>query len=213
MSENGTHSKNTQAASHLEVLRVSGVTALYISGAAVLAWIGGNTEFVFYIVVMVILSLSIYGVHRRVGLSRGLLWGISLWGFLHMAGGIVKVPDSWPTNADSVPVLYNLWLIPGLLKYDQLTHIYGFGLTTWLCWQGLSAAMTGVRPTAGLMVLCAAAGMGFGALNEIVEFIATLTLESTNVGGYENTGWDLVANLVGSVIAAIWIYVRGRDDR
>jgi hypothetical protein len=48
--------------------------------------------------------------------------------------------------------------------------------------------------------------MGFGALNEVVEFAATLTLEETNVGGYWNTGWDLVANLVGCMAAAVIIF-------
>ena len=47
--------------------------------------------------------------------------------------------------------------------------------------------------------------MGFGALNEVVEFIASLTLPETNVRGYENTGWDLVFNLLGSLLAAIII--------
>jgi hypothetical protein len=46
--------------------------------------------------------------------------------------------------------------------------------------------------------------MGFGALNEVVEFIATRFME-TNVGDYENTGWDLVANLAGAAIAAVGI--------
>ena len=27
-------------------------------------------------------------------------------------------------------------------------------------------------------------------------------LPNTNVGGYENTGWDLVSNFVGSLMAA-----------
>jgi hypothetical protein len=54
-------------------------------------------------------------------------------------------------------------------------------------------------------VLCAAGGMGFGALNEVIEFIAVLTIPNTNVGGYVNTGFDLVANLVGCVIAAVLI--------
>lgn len=58
-----------------------------------------------------------------------------------------------------------------------------------------------VRPTPGIMVLCVAAGMGFGAFNEVVEFTATRLLPDTNVGDYENTGWDLVSNLVGSIIA------------
>jgi hypothetical protein len=60
-----------------------------------------------------------------------------------------------------------------------------------------------------LLIICGAAGMGFGALNEIVEFVATLTIPETNVGGYENTGWDLVFNFFGCVIAAIVIRVRG----
>jgi len=39
----------------------------------------------------------------------------------------------------------------------------------------------------------------------VVEFIAVLTIPNTNVGGYENTGWDLVANLTGTVVAAVCI--------
>jgi hypothetical protein len=61
-----------------------------------------------------------------------------------------------------------------------------------------------------MLALCAAAGMGFGALNEVIEFIAVLTLPNTNVGGYENTGWDLVANLVGTIIAALVIRLGAR---
>jgi hypothetical protein len=67
-----------------------------------------------------------------------------------------------------------------------------------------------LKPTFGLMVLCAAAGIGFGALNEVIEFIAVLTIPNTNVGGYENTGWDLVANLVGATVAAVIIRLGAR---
>jgi len=59
------------------------------------------------------------------------------------------------------------------------------------------------------MVLCAAAANGFGALNEIVEFLATM-LTVTNVGGYTNTALDLVSNMAGSVMVASVIYVAGR---
>ena len=52
--------------------------------------------------------------------------------------------------------------------------------------------------------------MGFGALNEVIEFAATQLLPNTNVGGYVNTGWDLVFNLLGSTIAACMIYGFGR---
>ena len=99
----------------------------------------------------------------------------------------------------------SLWLIPGRLKYDQVVHAYGFGLSTWLCWQALANSLGLQRPTFGLLVLCALAGMGLGAANEIVEFIAVLTIPNTNVGGYENTGWDLVANAIGATVAAVLI--------
>ena len=148
-----------------------------------------------------------------VELTAGVLWALSLWGFAHMAGGLIVVPLGWPVNADS-RVLYALWLVPDVLKYDHVVHAYGFGTTTWVCWQGLRAALRrrGVTaaPTLGLMVLSAAAGLGFGALNEVVEFAATLLVPETNVGGYLNTGWDLVANSIGVTVAATLIWWSGR---
>jgi hypothetical protein len=45
------------------------------------------------------------------------------------------------------------------------------------------------------------AGIGLGAMNKVVEFIATFFL-GTNVGGYRDTGFDLVYNTVGAVLAA-----------
>jgi hypothetical protein len=50
-----------------------------------------------------------------------------------------------------------------------------------------------------MLTLCEAASMGFGGLNEVIEFF--LTLPETNIGGYMNTGWDLVSNLVGVTLA------------
>lgn len=198
-----------------QIQLISGFTALYLAVSAISAWINGNGEFVFYILVMLIIIGAVAWVHHQVGFSAGLLSGLCGWGLLHMAGGLVPIPTSWHTGFDQ-GVLYNLWFIPQRLKYDQVVHAFGFGVTTWLCWQCLSVAFhsrsaTTLSPSLGLMVLCAAAGMGFGALNEVVEFFATLLLPSTNVGGYENTGWDLVANLVGSTAAALVIFFQGRS--
>lgn len=51
--------------------------------------------------------------------------------------------------------------------------------------------------------------MGLGSLNEIVAFIASQTMD-TNVGGYVNTGGDLVANGIGALIAILLISVKAR---
>jgi hypothetical protein len=184
-------------------------TLTYMAVALAASLRGHSGEFLLYVAVMAVLLVVVALVHLRVGLTTATLWGLSLWGLAHMAGGLMPVPAAWPVGGKT-PVLYNLWLVPGLLKYDQLVHAYGFGVVTWVCWQGLRGAFSGhgvtARPTVGLLALCVAAGMGFGAANEVVEFIATLLLPETNVGGYENTGWDLVSNTVGSLAAAVLIY-------
>lgn len=169
-----------------------------------------NWEFVFYIGVVVALGVLVLAVHRRVGLSRGALWCLSAWGLLHMIGGLLATPAGWPVNGDQ-HVFYSLWIIPSVLKYDHVVHAYGFGVCTWICWQALRSAAPALRPTAGLLLLCALAGMGLGAANEIVEFVATLLIPRTNVGGYANTGWDLVSNMAGALAAAVIIRLVHHD--
>ena len=182
----------------MRLIPVAVFTFSYLIAALILAIARGNLEFLFYIVVMLVLIGVVYAVDRSVGLSTGVLWALSLWGLAHMGGGLLTVPASWPVSSES-RVLYTLWLIPGRLKYDQIVHAYGFGVTTWVCWQGLTAA---IRRRGG----AATAALGFGALNEVVEFVATLLVPETNVGGYRNTGWDLVSNLVGATGAATLIW-------
>jgi len=204
-------------ASLRRVVPVATFTFGYLGVALVLAVVRGNLEFLFYIVVMLLLIAMVWAVDRSIRVSAGALWCLSLWGLAHMAGGLLVVPAGWPVSAES-RVLYTLWLIPERVKYDQLVHAFGFGVTTWVCWQGLRSAIrrrggTAV-PTIGLLTLAAAAGLGFGALNEVVEFVATLLVPETNVGGYANTGWDLVANTVGATVAAtlIALFDRGAPN-
>ncbi len=192
-------------------------TLAYLATAVMAAWGIGNAEFGIYIGVMFVLIALVGWLHWSIGLSAPALWGLSLWGLLHMAGGLVSVPEGWPVEGDN-HVLYSLWLVPDGLKYDNIVHAYGFFVTTWVCWEAWRAKLarltatprSQVRPTVGMLILCAAAGMGFGALNEVIEFAATLLVPETNVGGYVNTGWDLVSNLVGSTLAAVLVWVTTR---
>lgn len=122
-----------------------------------------------------------------------------------MMGGLIAIPLSWPHEGDHA-VLYSLWLIPDYLKYDQIIHGYGFGVGTWACWQALSPIVVSSKEHLSEIILAVLAANGLGAANEIIEFFATLVLPSTNVGGYINTGWDLVFNLLGSLVAAVIIW-------
>jgi len=49
------------------------------------------------------------------------------------------------------------------------------------------------------------AGLGVGALNEIIEFIIAQIVPETGVGGYLNTSLDLVSNLIGAILAMLYI--------
>jgi hypothetical protein len=139
-------------------------------------------------------------IHHRVHFPLSLLWAFSFWGLAHMMGGTYHVPG---TNE----VLYNYWLIPDLLRYDQLIHAYGFGISAFACWLGLKAMQPGIRPTAGPLSLSLLASLGLGALNETIEFSLTLFLSETNVGGFNNLGWDLIFNLLGALIAVSLIRI------
>ena len=192
-------------------------TSVYLITASWFALERGNAEFMMYIGVMLLLIPLVLWVHSHVILNDAVLWGLSIWGLVHMAGGLVVVPEGWPVEAES-RVLYSLWLIPDQLKYDHVVHAYGFGLATWVCWLGLRAAIRhrgGIEasPSIGLMVLSATAGMGLGSLNELIEFAATLTVPETNVGGDVNTGWDLVSNFVGALTAVTLIWIHDRHKK
>ncbi|MEJ8567316.1 hypothetical protein [Elongatibacter sediminis] len=198
---------------HRALIPIVAFNAAYLLAA--IGWVlaSGNYEFLAYIAVVLVIGGVLLLIHRRVGLPLALLWCLSSWGLLHMAGGLLVVPANWPVQGGS-HALYN-WVLPGgWLKFDQAVHAWGFGITTWLCWAGLKSLLAEagrpVRPGLGAMTLCVAASTGLGALNEVIEFTVTLLVPENNVGGYVNTALDLVYNLVGAIIAALIIRLSHR---
>jgi len=185
----------------------------YMGAALIYALYTSNFEFLLYICIAFVIMVFVTQAHRKIGFTDITLWLLATWGFLHMIGGLVPVPESWPIDGD-VRVLYSWWIIPDMLKYDNFVHAFGFGTTTWCCWQGLKATVKArkMRPTFGRLILVVMAGMGLGAMNEIFEFIAVLTVPNTNVGGYVNNSWDLIFNLIGCVIAALTIRIAHKGN-
>jgi Predicted membrane protein (DUF2238) len=174
--------------------------AAYVAAWTAYGLATGSDATLAYLATMIALAAAVTAVHVRVGFSPGVLWVVAAWGFAHMAGGLVAVGDG---------VLYNVSLGVPLLRYDRLVHAIGFGTAAVACWQALRSIDPAVPLTPGVAVLIALMGMGVGALNEVVEFAASRTF-AANVGGYANTGWDLVANLIGCAVAGSVLYARGR---
>ena len=128
------------------------------------------------------------------GFSRLTLAGLSAWAIGHMAGGTIGIGDG--------RTLYNA--VVGNIHVDNIVHVVGFGSAGLAWWEAWSARSDGSAPAPVTVAVAVwLAGMGVGALNEVVEFFTTLVVEDTNVGGYQNTGRDLVANMLGAAVAAV----------
>ena len=173
---------------------VAAVTVLF----AVRFLLNANHEFLIYVVVVVAIGVFVALSHKNVRYPFACLVGLAIWAVLHLAGGGIRVRDD---------VLYGLILIPisetcSILRYDQVVHAFGFGVSTLIMYHLLSNLLSEEnmrRFSVGLVVIMA--GAGLGAFNENIEFLLVVFLPQTGVGGYENTSLDLWSNLVGSVVA------------
>lgn len=177
--------------------RLAAFTIAYLVVFFVFGLVVGSDVAVPYVVLIVALLVPVCRLDKRFGLGTGVLWGLAIWGCGHLAGGVI------PLDGDRT--LYNAVLGFDLIRFDRLVHAFGFGFATLACGKVMRRWLPEARVWPGPAVMIVLAGLGVGALNEILEFFATLVLPETNVGGYDNTGWDLVFDLLGGIVAAIWL--------
>jgi hypothetical protein len=180
---------------------MAGVVAVYIVAWAVYGVVVGAKLAAPYVVIVAGVALAIAAADARVHFSLLVLVGLAVWGFGHLAGGLV------PLDGPGDRILYNaVFLRWG--HFDNVVHAIGFGtagIGVWEATRRWLPAEPGHRLGTALVVCLL--GQGVGAFNEVVEFGASHLLAATNVGGYENTGRDLVANLIGTSFAG-WLVSR-----
>lgn len=175
------------------------VNLIYIPAFTLIALRDLNFEFLLYVGVVLVVGALVVWKQRKVRFDLTILWGLTLWGLLHMVGGNIQVGGD---------VLYGLQLIPVVLRYDQFVHAFGFGTAALVCYHLLQPYLQKDVERWTVFVLVMLMGSGLGAINEIIEFIAVKTMKDTHVGGYDNTLWDLIFNLIGGVFAVGWLTVR-----
>jgi hypothetical protein len=154
-----------------------------------------NTLLYGCVIVGLLTVFVILDIH--VHLPTSLLWALAFLGLVHLVCGLVPL--------EGKQILYNLSLAPFPLQVDRLVHAFGSALLVLVVWETIRphVAVAPEAPWAVVIVLFLA-GMGLGAIEEVAEFV-TSSIAPTNVGGYSNTGWDLVFNLIGCVVAAGWV--------
>lgn len=162
----------------------------------------GNTEFIIYVVTLAVLIIVLYITDRYFNFLSQAKWGFFIWMVLHMAGGSLYF---WGTR------LYDIILIPiagspyNILKYDQFVHFFCYIIMTLLMYSIL-IKITDKKPNKIIFfIILVLAASSVGALNEIIEFVAVIVFEGSGVGGYYNTAIDLVANLLGSIFAVLYM--------
>jgi hypothetical protein len=163
----------------------------------------GAGQTVTYVLTVVLLGVGVVRLDRTVRFSDLVAVGLTGWAVAHLAGGLIGL--------DGDRVLYNAGLAPHL-RYDNVVHFIGFGVAGVAVWETLASRLMRPDPpplAAGITVWLF--GMGIGALNEVVEFAIALNVEESNVGGYLNTGRDLVANLLGAAVAGAVVARRVRS--
>ncbi|MDP3402862.1 MAG: DUF2238 domain-containing protein [bacterium] len=180
-------------------LFILGFTLAYTLAAGFYFASIGNTEFLGYIAVIVFLLALGACVLTHQCVPSWLLMMLSLVGLLHVLGAAV------PVNGD---ILYNY--VPlyienpsGLtfIKFDQIVHTYGSMAAALLMYYFLKRDTT--FHWLGIAVFSVLGASGIGALNEIIEFIAKMTVPNTDVGGYYNTALDLCVNLFGAILGTV----------
>lgn len=190
------HSRAHDAAESTVDVALVAVTLLVVGALLVLGARTGRPNWLIYLIVVLVGLVLALAVHRRHPLSLATRIGLAVFAVGHVAGGMVSVGDD---------VLYATWLVEPLVRYDNIQHALGFGFLGRATWEVLRPRLDGAGPdvvvTWWVVVLGAAA---WGAVNEIIEWVLTLTVPGTDVGGYDNTARDLVANLVGGIGMATW---------
>lgn len=173
--------------------RLAVTFAAYYVGLLALGFATGQDQAIFYLLFIAAGAIVVAVLYGRSPLSALVLWGLAAWGCAHMAGGLVEIGGR---------VVYEHSLGAGELRFDKLVHFVGFGFATLAAFEVLRARVAPDAPARSVAIVAWFVGVGLGGLNETVEFLITRLPAESHVGGFSNTGWDLVANALGAALAA-----------
>ena len=170
-----------------------------------------NYEFIIYVGVIIFFLCLISASIKKVDYTLGSLIGLTVWSALHLAGGGIIVGEGrlYDVILIRLSQTYPIW------RYDQLVHIWGFGVSTLVMYSLLRPAFARpIHNSISLSIVLVMAGLGMGAFNEILEFAVSVIVPASGVGGYLNTSLDLCADLIGAILGLLYIriwYLRKED--
>jgi uncharacterized membrane protein YjdF len=201
----------TRRAAATPAERAAVVVALVATfGFGVWAVVSGAPSTMTYVVSAPLGILVIWWL-RTEPLPDALAVALAIHAVLHLAGGLIRVGDDVLYNAAIGP--FSPTLRTHILQYDHLVHAFGSFVATLTVWTLLASESARSLRRQDTIILCVLASLGIGALNEMLEFLATVAHSGAHVGGYDNTGWDLVSNAFGALVGAAVLAAGKLDPR
>lgn len=183
----------------IEIQTMFWFTVIYMIIFTIDAILKRNYEFLYYTVMVTVLLLVILLYHKKIHLSMHILGGLTLLGAMHIFGGNVYI---------GAVRLYDFWFIQDILKYDNIVHAFGIFVVTIIAYNLLNPHLDKTTHHHWLLLslLLVLIASGVGAFNEIFELGAVVFMGAAKgVGDYMNNALDLVFNIIGSIIACIFV--------
>ncbi|MGV8151279.1 MAG: DUF2238 domain-containing protein [Candidatus Woesearchaeota archaeon] len=173
-------------------------TIIYMIFFTFIALLNGNHEFLYYTIVMSIILIILIIYREKILLSEGIALGLTIVAALHIFGGNVHIAETR---------LYDIWLLP-FLKFDNFVHLVGSFVAGMLAYtfifQHLNERAKNSKVLLAIIIIFTASGIG--ALNEVMELGAVAFFDaSAQVGDYMNNAFDLLYNLIGAILACVYL--------
>lgn len=177
-------------------------TALYLAAS--------NFEFLGYAIALLALVGVIAWSDKWFTYSPTALVLFTLWMFFHLFGGYLPIGSIRLYDVMLWPVVGDPYFI---LRYDQVIHAFCYFMMTFFVYPIVKPFANKKAPLFPILLITVLASAGIGSINEILEFGMVVFLESNGVGGYYNTALDIVANMVGAIIAGVVIASMARRKK
>lgn len=164
---------------------------LLLAGMSFYVYRKADYEFGLYAAVFMVAVGFAWWYLRRFEFPLWLLALVEIGILAHFAGGLIHFG---PGNLR----LYDHRYFD--IRFDKWVHFYNSAVLATAITYIIDGAGVRLRRAKGFVVVLMM--LGVGAVWEIVEYTAVMSLARTGVGDYHNNMRDLVANLAGSVSAA-----------
>ena len=151
---------------------------------------GAIAEFTLYAVFLMIAIAALWVWLRKYTLPASLLCFIEFGIIAHFCGGLIHFHGAR---------LYDhhfLWL-----RYDKYVHFTNALIAAFTVQEICRIKGQSINGFTCLFIFFTV--LGLGAVVEICEFVATLTIPHNGVGGYDDTMGDLIANTCGGLFFLI----------